>query len=377
MAGNDTHSANSTAAATTTPPTTITSTTAAPPTLTTAAPSTGGTTVTWTPFIHIRHIRVAEVLRPAEPITIRIEVLAASSSTVGLSSLSIGPIHTAASAAAAACAGRSNKPVVVLELASSAAAFVANNESFRGDLAYTMGVEEGRVAFSELRLARGSDFRTVARWDGVKVNVAFEDPTRTSTNRKSSAELAEELATIDPYCRTRSSDTQTGGSGAVGSSSSSGGGGKVISPLSTVRENEVTPTLRAAYFLANDRSCDVAAFRAGLAESVVCNNDGTVATCECYLRHVVASHGVACTREPAVADELLQMCKLLSTCRSADIANVCEDVLASYVRSYWWVWVVFAGAVVVAAVAVVLLWYVAVLRRQPTVTLNAEKGGRW
>ena len=288
----------------------------------------GNSTVEYIQFKNVRATAYKTGNIAGTPFYVSFVVVDSSSPRLLGRSVRLGPIVLTDVVDVAVCIGRNNKPTVVVELEISVAELTSRKADFKSQLSYLMGVEESRINVDNIRAVRGVDHRTVRVWSGAKVNVQFDEPTDASTNRKSSNDLAAELVLVDPEC----------GTALTGSDSS-----------------QSAMLLRSSYYLANDQSCDEAAFILSLNTSNTCNQQGTTSTCDCYLENTVQDYGLACVDAPDIQDDLYEMCALLSTCRSTLITNVCEDILQNKKRNWTWVWGTVggvAGAIVIAGIVV-------------------------
>ena len=234
-------------------------------------------------------------------------------------SVTVGPIKVLERSGTAKCADLVANPIVVMEFRISVAEFTAAADDIKSKVAFLVGAEANRVKFANIRKVRGVDHSTVAHWTGTKVDVSFLDPLTTSTNRKSSSQLASELAKLNLACQSGSD---------LG--------------------------LETLYLLAQDNDCDADAFLASLNESAVCAATGVIPLCQCYEAGVMHSWGMNCVDESGLEDEYRDLCGLLSACAEAETNDVCEDFYSrqplDWLKYLWW-----SLAVVVPAGVMVLV----------------------
>lgn len=244
--------------------------------------------------------------------------------------LTLGPIVISRSGSggggARTCTAAGQTLPVVAEFRIPLGSFDQQRELQRASIAYLMGVETDRVTFdtssnvTRPRPTSGIDVLTLTKWVGTKVNVLFEKPTATSTNRKSPAQLAAEFVNLRPGCET---------AGLL---------------------------LELVYYEKDDKSCKSDAFRAKAAESNECVARGGD-SCDCFAD--IESWGLVCADESADAPTrrlLLDVCGVLARCRDDGIQNVCASLLAVSPPSLVWVWILL-GALGGVGIIVAVLWW--------------------
>jgi len=219
--------------------------------------------------------------------------------------LVVGPITITGSAdATQSCQASPEEQPVVGEFKTPKAAFLATIEQTRSRLAFLMGIEASRVAFSlpSIRTIHRVDHATLAPWEGTKATLKFLEPVAASTNRKSSAQLSEEFVSLRPRCEAQQL------------------------------------LLEAVYYAKDDKSCDPAKFQSELTKARTCTTLGELTQCSCFARDLMQGQGPACSDDTALANTLLGICQELTACAEADIQNVCDTVLATQQRSLIWLW---------------------------------------
>jgi hypothetical protein len=176
-------------------------------------------------------------------------------------------------------------------------------------LAFLLGIAPSRIVIdrNDLKEIARIDHSTLVPWRGTKARITFTDPSATSTNRKTSAELAADFVALRPGCD-----------------------GKDIG-------------LQAVYYEEDDRSCDATKFEASEAETKKCVVDGEQDECACYSTGVIGTWGKVCAEDPSVRPKLEATCKRLVTCRDAEIQNVCDTILPSAAFDLVWLWATLGG----------------------------------
>ena len=230
--------------------------------------------------------------------------------------LTIGPIKVESSSTHAACSSVLSSPVVVGEFRTPIETFSPNLT--RSSIAYLMGVEANRVKFANIRKVKGVDHSTVAQWTGTKVDVSFLDPLTTSTNRKSSSQLASELVELHPGCNTGDLN------------------------------------VAAFYLKEHDNGCDPEAFNVAVNYSAVCAIASSTSDdkCACYLSKLFDVWGTKCSTDEDVHANFVVVCGEVASCQKPKMTEICTVVLSGEESSLAWVWVV---SFVLLAVVLLLL----------------------
>lgn len=258
---------------------------------------------------------------------------AASSSGSSSSSTTAAPgasSSSSSSGSSQSCEASIITPIVLGEFRMSPSRFGADKEKIRSALATKLGIENSRVTIlDDFKAIKRRDFDTGGEWDGTLARMIFSNPFPTSTNTRTSTQLASEFVKLRPQC------------------------------------DEIELNLQTAYYEEEVKTCDVAAFRASLTAAQSCAARLFIPSCQCYDEGPAAIWGFPCQEDPAAQALLVEMCAATVDCAEASITAVCSGLVSALTTNLAWLWAIIGT--VVALVMVVL-----VLRKQG-VTFGVRK----
>ena len=251
--------------------------------------------------------------------------------------LVVGPIiieqelrPSGSTAATTSCEASLITPVILGEFALSPAAFVGARAATKAALATRLGVEPQRVTIlDDIKSITRRDFDTGGEWTGTLARIIFSNPFPSSTNLRTSAQLADEFVKLRPQC------------------------------------DKVQLNMRTAYFEEDVKTCDVTAFRASLDAAHVCARSLFVPLCQCYDEGPAAIWGFPCEEEPTAQTMLVEMCSATVDCSEASIQAVCSGLVSALATSLAWLWALLGSTVGLIMIVLVL--------RKKGVTFGFEK----
>jgi hypothetical protein len=234
------------------------------------------------------------------------------------------------------CAANLIAPAVIAEFRTPIDSFSA--ASVKANLAFTMAIESSRVVIrpDSVKSISRVDYSNMNAWDGTRAVVTFGDPLPTSTNRKTSAQLAATFVGLRPQCDANSLN------------------------------------LDAVYFEEDDRSCDTTAFAESMATTKACVEAGIMGECQCYDLNVIAHWGTACYEDPALQADFSSLCNTLKDCAEAEVQKVCQKILASQETSLVWLWALL-GSLGGVIIILIILRQKGILRAPKKASLNSNK----
>ena len=270
------------------------------------------------------------------PVYLRFRVAQGPALLVGRT-LVAGPIQLAGTGASCGGGGGTQSEVIA-EFRETQAALSAALPTKSSQIAQALGVEPARVIItpkSQVVRTGHLDLRTYAV---SKASVAFLDPLRTSTIRKSRSDLAQEFLQIRPACD--------------------------------------LPELKLwnVYSTELDRDCDQPAFITGIAIAKQCTRKGVLPMCECYENGVIREQGTQCADVPALLPALVGMCmEIQSSCQQSGIQTVCSGALLPKRSNMIWAWSTL-GAIGFASITGYILYKRRDAKARKTLTLTGGAG---
>jgi hypothetical protein len=134
------------------------------------------------------------------------------------------------------------------------------------------------------------------------VDVSFSDPTTTSLNLKSSAQLAAEFVALRSTC---SADI---------------------------------PGFKGVYYKSREVACNAAQVASALEDVQACITQNFVPSCHCYNSILFQPFGVACRDDADLSDMFNSICNQISDCRDAYINEICIALLSKSYTDLLWLW---------------------------------------
>lgn len=267
------------------------------------------------------------------PIIIESELRSTVSTTSTTSSTSVTAApgsSTSTSSSSQSCEASIIAPVILGEFKLSPVQFAGQKEKIRNSLATKMGIENDRVTIlNDYHAITRRDFDTGADWSGTIARIIFSNPFPSSTNTKSSTQLANEFVKLRPQC------------------------------------DSIDLNLQTSYFESEVKTCDIAAFRTSLDAAKACAAQLLIPSCQCYDEGPAAIWGFPCQETEAAQSLLLEMCAATVDCAEASVTAVCSGLVSALTTNLVWLWALIGT--VVALIMVVL-----VLRKQG-VTIGGKK----
>eukprot|EP00658_Telonema_sp_P-2_P074389 TRINITY_DN635_c0_g1_i7.p1 TRINITY_DN635_c0_g1~~TRINITY_DN635_c0_g1_i7.p1 ORF type:complete len:881 (-),score=96.83 TRINITY_DN635_c0_g1_i7:280-2922(-) len=274
------------------------------------------------------------------PIYLKYIVTSSSNPLLINTYLTVGPITIRSTEETGTCVRRIVSPRVVAQFRSSVDAFLAIENTMRASLSYLVGIDTSRLLINEVERTVGVDYASVSTWVGCKVTIEFLDPTATSANQRSPQELAAVFVTLRPSC---------------------------MGPINGL-------TLDSVFYAADDQSCDAASYYAALNLSQTCDATGINPTCQCYDENLVEPLGSLCAVDDSgFKENFVELCNgPLLECKEATILAVCMDVIDVSNATYYWIFAIVVGVLLIG-LAVFVLYKKGIIFKKSTTTLHSEK----
>ena len=275
------------------------------------------------------------------PIFFKFTVSSSSNPLLLGRTLTIGPITIEAEQQQlGTCAANLAAPTVVAELTTNVDTFRRNLATVTGNVAKLMGIENDRVTFksADASAVTRVDPATLQSFSGTKVRLTFGEPLATSTNLKTSAQLASEFVALRPRCDAQALD------------------------------------LFDVYFADDDRVCDLTQFNDAVARGKACVTNGEFPVCQCQSVYVFSTWGYLCADNDAAKTTIRTLCQGLSACADESIASVCTSAAVVLQDDRTWLYV-FAGLLGGVLLLVMYLQYAGYIDRWLRSKANLNEAG--
>lgn len=245
------------------------------------------------------------------------------------------------------CEARLITPLIMGEFRLSTNEFATKSAKIGQAIATKLGLESSRVTIlPEVKEIKRRDFSTGGEWTGTLAKIIFSNPFPTSTNLRTSSQLAEEFVRLRPQC-----DATASGGGSSSSSSTS-----TSSTSKTSTTSSAAASMQSAYFATDIKTCDINAFRASLEAAKKCAADLLIPMCQCYDEGPAGVWGLPCLEDsnPELLPLLTELCLATVDCAEASITATCAGLVSALTTNLGWLYALLATATAIVMIVMVM-----------------------